>query len=87
MSLCCIISGVEKGESITIVRSGRVMRVHFVGIETWSGHACLTYMPYTRTSETRPPVIGNRLDEENVTWARGHSGPAVDALLAAEALR
>lgn len=57
----------------------------FVGVEVWGGRSHITYTAVDDGG--RPPVVGKLLTEEGVTWARGHSGPAVDALLAAEALR
>ena len=51
------------------------------GFEMWGEH-----MHIACTRGRKPPCL-KPIVNEGLTWARGHSGPAVDALLAAEALR
>ena len=80
MSLCCSVSDVEKlipGEPITMITE--------IDRAVIKDHVFLVY----NTGNGQLRKSGYYLHErvEGTRWARGHSGPAVDALLAAEALR
>jgi hypothetical protein len=80
--------GVNVGDAVTIVfrRSmGAMFTGTFRAIVTKSRDT--EFDAIVAISSDNSTTIGRRLEDEGVRWCRGHSGPEVDALAAAQALR